>query len=244
MESTNEVICRSCGAINSQNAEICYKCGRIINCRESRKDYRPIITLVCLILVISVVGVSGYYLWKAFQKNSESDLQSESQFEETWEESRNEYYEEVVLTEEYVQSQIAVLEQLVGVDKSTVEKYLGEAMTEVAGYYVYDGSGFFYCPGEIQILYNEEGYSAEITWYNLDLDELVEKLDMEEVRELFVLAVIERYGFEPIEDQYKRWTYYNWSGVVDNVIGTVNIMYLEETQIQIRFDSIKHRAIR
>ena len=54
-------ICPSCGTQNPSDVNVCTKCGRLLQYQEKRKDYRGIVILLSIIIVVPaiVLGVGG-----------------------------------------------------------------------------------------------------------------------------------------------------------------------------------------
>lgn len=59
METTDK-ICPACGKYNAGNATVCTHCGRLLEYEEKRKDNRPIILLISLIIITLTVVIGGY----------------------------------------------------------------------------------------------------------------------------------------------------------------------------------------
>ena len=83
MKSEKKIECPFCGGINVENSEICCKCGRILKCKDTRKDYRPIITLSSLIAIVLVVGISGYMLCENRYRSAIESLNAGDYFDVT-----------------------------------------------------------------------------------------------------------------------------------------------------------------
>lgn len=56
-----QIICPSCGTQNPSDVNVCVECGRLLQYQEKRKDYRLIITLVSIVIIVAVIviGVGG-----------------------------------------------------------------------------------------------------------------------------------------------------------------------------------------